>query len=304
MVGGDDKRGLAPVFGHRLDRAPQFGKETVKGVGRLEIALVVAFVGPVVGLPIRDVEGAGLEGADGVQSGRTDEAVERHAAPERLSAPGRLIEDGGRLQPARAFRHLERAPDRKARTRGVEDPWQHVPVDRGGNAPVETGSGIEPLEDVGVDVQLLVVAVDPEVRLAGEEFAVAGIGEVARVRDADVALPRAVAEDLALFDPGGPEEGQQRRPALIGLGPPEQAAKGVGVPHVSVLLADQRLLRAGEDLLPAQAVGGDQKHVLRPALRREDGGHDEKREKAEQEIHGRVSVRSGADIRVAGRLRS
>ena len=57
-------------------------------------------------------------------------------------------------------RDVESRPDREARARPVEDPRKHVPVDGSGHLAAISGEGVEPLEDVRVDVEVLVVAVD------------------------------------------------------------------------------------------------------------------------------------------------
>src|SRR5690606_23199476 len=127
------------------------------------------------------------------------------------------------------FRHVESAPDGKPGARGVEDPGEDVPVHCGGDASLESRPSGEPLEDVGVDVELLVVAVDRRVGDAGEELVVTRVGEVPAVGDADVALEVAVAPELALGGEGSPKERKQRLAAFLGGGPPEILTQSVGV---------------------------------------------------------------------------
>src|SRR5574337_1010574 len=101
----------------------------------------------------------------------------------------------------------------------------------------------------------------PGVGVAGEGLVVAGIGELEPVRDLGRAPGVAVAEDLPPGRDAVPEEGQQRPPALPPVGPPEGVTERGRVADAACLPADERAVRAAEDLLPPQPVSHDEHDV-------------------------------------------
>lgn len=105
---------------------------------------------------------------------------------------------------------LQAGEDGEATALRVPDGRRHVPRADGEHLPLERRLPVEPLEDGGVRVRLLLVAVDARVREAHRHLAVAGAGEVVRARHPGRAVLRPVALDLSLRGDCVPQERHQR----------------------------------------------------------------------------------------------
>jgi len=150
---------------------------------------------------------------------------------------------------------------------GVDDPGKRIPRGKRADPALKGGPAVQPFEHGDVGVVDLVVRVDARVGRAGEDLVVSRVAEVLAVGYAGHAIARGVSKDLAPLGHGLPEKWQQRRPALFRRFAPETAPGGRHVAHAPVVLVNECLVSAAEDLLPPQAVEGDQKHA-RPVIRR------------------------------------
>ena len=103
----------------------------------------------------------------------------------------------------------------KAAALTVEGICDHAPGSEGGGLTGEAGLLVEPLEDGDVGIGHGIVRVDARVGVAGQGFAVAGIGEVEAVGDVRVGAFVAVAVDLAFGNDVAPEKRHQRGPRLL-----------------------------------------------------------------------------------------
>src|SRR6185503_4906959 len=238
--------------------------EAVHMMGGIEIIIVAEFVGPFVGLRERHVEGAGFLRLDIVQRGADGEGVEDHFIRKRRGVAEQLLEEGRNLDGRRVALHWEAAPTRDAGALSIENPRDDVPVHDGGHTAFEAWPGAEPLEDVGVRVWNFLVAVDSGISRAGEELAVARVGELLVVRDTGHAALGCIAVNLAVARYDAPEERQQRLPSFFRGIAPELLPQGPNMGY-AVGFVHQRLLGAGENLLPSKPVGGDEEHVSRPS---------------------------------------
>src|SRR5262249_55969283 len=126
---------------------------------------------------------------------------------------------------------------------------------------------VEELQDRAVRVGLLVVRVDPRVAEAAEDLVVAGIRELQAVGQRRGGLPRTVAEVLAVPGDRLPDEREQGLATFLGGSPPVATPQVVHVGNPPGLGVDQRLVRAGEELLVPKSVEGDDNNVLGPAWR-------------------------------------
>lgn len=278
MIGGEDQRGGAAVFRHGLERLPQNPGVLIDAVRGFQIQIVAAGVGPLVGFAQQNGEHAGFFDPQKFQSRVENKGVKRFRMPVfgfRFAG----IEQCNALV---VFRHAERFVARVDKEPGagrVEDPGEQIPGAEDGHAVFEARAAVEEFEDVHVGVVAPVVAVDARVGDAAEGFAVAGVGEVEPVGDARFRAARAVAEDLSFARNNRPEEGQQRGAAVFGGFAPESSAESGRIGHAARLSVHERRVSAGENLLPAQAVGHENDDVLR--LARRLGGDGQSRNEKE-----------------------
>ena len=186
------------------------------------------------------------------------------------------------------------AVDVQARALGRHDERQHVPAAVGGDAALEAGPPVQPLEHRQVRVGLLVVAVDARVGEAREHLVVAGVGEPQAVRDPHAAPARGVAQDLALAGHDRPDEGQQRLAARLRGGPVETGRQRFRLADAAVLLRVERGVVPAEQLLPAEAVEGHDQDIVdrrarravcRPGVRREpERGQHQRNEHGKRDL--------------------
>ena len=288
MVDGDHQTGLAAVLGHGLHAFPKIAQETVELVGRSQIPLVVPFMGPIVGLTIRNVEGARFDCIDCMKRGIPHKGVQQDPRPQRLARADHFIQGPRHRHPAGSWWHVETAPNRKTRPGPIQDPWQDIPIDHRRDLAPVTRPGVEPLEDVGVGIEELVVAVDFRISNAGQEFVVAGVGEVAPVGHPDLGTAFSIAQQLPVLGHRAPKEWEEHFTALLGIRAPELRLEFIGLTDVAILFGDEDFISALEHLFLSQAIGGDEDHMacLVARLGRPRLGRQQKRHRAQHAQHG------------------
>src|SRR5439155_25751578 len=111
-------------------------------------------------------------------------------------------------------------------------------------------------------VRLFVVAVNARVGSAGENFVVAGIGELPAIGHRDHATLILVAEELTVPGDFIPKKRQQVTSPLPGGVTPELGAQGICVLAAAIVLGHQDFFGAVEYLLPPQPVADDEEDVL------------------------------------------
>ena len=190
------------------------------------------------------------------------EGVEADRAPRARHLPLQLVQELFFLREAVARGCLEPGVDGDAAPLLVDDRGEHVPRAEGGHAPLKAWLLVRVFQHGHVRVGALVVAVDARiVGLPGEELVVAGVGEPMPVREVDGAVGVAVTVELALAGDRVPEERHERLAAGDGVGLPEPFAHSLDVRHVALVVEEERV-GAGEELLPAEPVEGDEEDVF------------------------------------------
>jgi len=146
----------------------------------------------------------------------------------------------------------------------VEDIFVSAPRGEDGDLAVEFGLLVEPFEYRLVRVGAEFVGVDFRIGESGEHFVVAGIGKGHAVGDASNAAFGLIAEDLTLGGGDVPQKREQGFAAVVGVVAPKFALEAFRLtPDPAVFGIEKRGIRAGENFLPADAVGDDEDNVAR-----------------------------------------
>ena len=115
---------------------------------------------------------------------------------------------------------------------------------------------LEEFEHGFVGVADGIVSVNRLLNSSGQDFGIAGVRNAIRVGDLDIGKREPAGCELF------PEE-RHKRFAAFGLGvAPVAFAAGLGLIHVRGFFVGQHGIDPAENLLPAQAVGGDEDDVL------------------------------------------
>ncbi len=262
MVGGEDQRRRVTVFGHALEGGPEAVEESVGDGDHVKDAVVAASVSPVVGLIERDVEHARFGGLKILKGHFKSEGVVTGFIPR---AEGDVLEAA---QIGRRGRVLIAGVDKDGPGRVLGDVVEVIPTGEEGDAGGGEGEfAPEKFEDGFVGLLDGVISLDDIVGgAAGEDFGVAGVGDAEGVGDTDV------GEDEAVFGDGGPEE---RRERFAG-GVATAAVVGVlaGGVHIDGFFAGEKRVYAVKEVLPAEAVGGNENDIagVRRVGSDEEGG--------------------------------
>src|SRR5688572_27705307 len=265
VIGRDDERRAPAVFVHGLERLPQLGDQAVREVQVVEYEVVAARMRPVVRLAEPEPHHARPVLLQVLDPDPVAQHVVAALFPELLDLLAQAVVEVDLGRAERRWHGI-------ARTAHEE----RAVLARGGVLEAVPGTYLRDLgrrqrqrvprvlENGAVRIAHEVVALDVRLRLAGQDFGVARVGEPLVVADRDLAALRLVAE----HDPGRrqrlPDEGHQRLAArLRRLAPP--ALRGdLGV--VDAGLCFRRLrehrIHTAEEFLHAHAVEGYEDDVV------------------------------------------
>ena len=271
VIGGHEQRDLVARARVPLHGGPQLGEKAVHLLRTAQVHVVAPAVRILVGFAVAHEEYLGQPPRDGHERGLMHGRVERHVGPElRVGPVERLQQRGDRVA---TWRRAAIPPvvHRHAAALGVDDAPKGVPGGVRHHAPVERRVAVEPLEDGGIGVGRIPVAVDTRIDEPGERLTVSRIRKAEAVPNPGHASRGAVTEELPLPGDRAPEERQQRLAPGLRRVTPEVALERRGVVHV-LARAQQGAVGTAEQLLPAQAIGDDQYHVLGPGRGRQGLG--------------------------------
>lgn len=228
VIGGDEECGIVAIAGCGLDPVPEFCQQVINGIGLLQVEIIAALVGVLIGLAKSQEEDARLVCAEVFACGDEGELI--------ITGGGMFGEDfvldaiygllAGRL---RGITVGVAAVDGQLVALAAEDIGKYVPGAEGGHFAVKLGFGVEVFEYVGIGIILFAVGGDKGVGGAGEDFVVARVRDGVGVGYVHFVLVVAVAVELALAGDGGPAEWHQQLPAAGGGAVPIERAKTFSV---------------------------------------------------------------------------
>ena len=255
MVTGEDVSGLSLVERVCLAAFHDAADEAVRPVGGVQIGVVLSGVGEFIRISKTHVEHLGMRFFERLQGKTGRNEVCPFSAAEARQVFVNLLQEGG--HGGFYIEGLMGAAARETAALVVNGKADGLPGGEHHHAALVARVCIDGLQDAVVGIGHGVVAVNPlVVRVAAEHFAVSGIGEVFVVGHLHEAVLVPVAKKITMLRHIAPDKGHQRFPAGLGRIPPVGRFQGFGI-FDKAGVSHQALIGPGKELLPAQAVEGD-----------------------------------------------
>src|SRR6267142_1789539 len=262
VIGGDNESGLIAIGGDGLHSVPELFDEMIDVVSAVEDEVVAAGVAPVVRLAVADKQDFRMVGADVVEQGHLLEGVVDVFLVEFCGVKVEIVDELLLRGESSAIGQVPADLDGEMAAADVENILESAPGGEDGDLVAEFGLLVEPFEYGRVRVRAEFVGVDFWIRRTGEHFVVAGKGKGLAVGDASDAAFGLVTDDLALGGDDAPEKGKERHAAIAAVVAPEFVLEAFGLaPDATAFGIEKRGIRAGENFLPAEAVGDDEDDV-------------------------------------------
>src|SRR5581483_1291762 len=107
-----------------------------------------------------------------------------------------------------------------------------------------------------------IVAIDSWVRFSRKHLVITRIRELQSVRNSRFAFLIKISEDLSMVRNDAPEKRHQHLPPLLLVLAPKFAPNLLGIIYMTVFLVEKISISTMKNLLPAQAIGDDEHHIL------------------------------------------
>ena len=259
VVAGDDESGLVFKSGKRLHLRPKFGHVVIELMGAVKDQVVAAGMSPVVSFSIPDEQRTGVTLADVVEQRKLLKRVRDVFAIELCGVAVKIVDDFLARGEIAFVGNVPAGLHDQVAAFFVEDVFVSGPGTVHGDFIMELREFVEPFEDRYIGIAAKFIGVNFRVGVAGEHFVVAGVGEGHAVGDAGDAAFGLIAEDLAFLGNGRPEKRKKQFSTFVDVRAPVVALEVVGFgPDAAVFGVEQSGIGAGENFLPAKAVGNDE----------------------------------------------
>src|SRR6266481_435300 len=262
VIGGDNESGLIAIRGDGLHGVPKLLDEMIDVVSAVEHEVVTAGVGPVVRFAVADKQDFGLLGADVIEQGHLLEGVVDVFLVEFRGVKVEFVDELLLRGESSAIGQVPADLDGEMVAADVEDILERGPGGEDCDLVAAFGLLVEPFEYGRIRVGAEFVGVDFWIRGAGEHFVVAGKRKGLAVGDVSDAAFGLVTDDLASRGDDAPEKGKERLAAIADVVAPEFVLEAFRLaPDAAAFGIEKRGIGAGENLLPAEAVGDDEDNV-------------------------------------------
>ena len=255
VVTGEDVGGLSLVERVCLAAFHDAADEAVRPVGGLQILVILSGVGEFVRVSKTHIEHLGMRFLQGFQGeGGRNEVCPFPSAEARQVLVNLLQE---RAHGSFYIERLMGAAARETAALVVHGKADGLPGGEHHHAALVARVCVDGLQHAVVGIGNGVVAVNSlVVRITAEHFAVSGVGEVLVVGHLHEAVLFPVAKKITMLRHMAPDKGHQGFPAGLGRIAPIGRLQGFGI-FDKAGVSHQALIGPGKELLPAQAVEGD-----------------------------------------------